>query len=59
MLAKSVSPSHIAENLSSYDLKLDSEDMKQLEALDRGYRLMKGHVFLTEGQTLEDFWDNE
>ena len=37
---------------------LTEEEMRQIAALDRNCRLIKGQVFLwKEGQTWEDLWD--
>ncbi len=38
VLAKSVKPSRIEENLKSTEIKLDAEDMRRLGELDRGFR---------------------
>lgn len=59
MLPKSVNEDRIYENLCSNRVRLDGDDMKQLAALDRGCRFIKGQFLLTEGQTVEEFWDNE
>jgi alcohol dehydrogenase (NADP+) len=59
VLPKSVNASRIAENFDSYQVKLDEDDMKQLGATERGFRFIKAKFLLTEGQTVEQFWDNE
>ena len=59
VLPKSVNLDRIAENFGSYDVKLDEDDMKQLEALECNCRFIKAQFLLLEGQTVDEFWDNE
>lgn len=38
VIPKSVNPERIEANLNIFDFKLNSEDIKQLETLDQGFR---------------------
>ena len=56
MLAKSVKPSRIEENLKATQVELDSEDMRQLRGLDKNLRFLR-FFMMKEGLTAEEFWD--
>ena len=53
------SVNHYADNLAAAaGAPLSDEDMKEIAAIDKNCRLIKGQVFLwKEGQTWEDLWD--
>ena len=59
VLAKSVKPSRIEENLKATQVELDSEDMRQLRGLDKNFRLVAGLQWMKEGMTPETFWDKK
>jgi aldehyde reductase len=59
VLAKSVTPSRIEENLKAVDVSLDAEDMRKLREVDKGMRLLQGAIFYAPGQTSDEFWDVE
>ena len=50
MLAKTVTPARITENLKSTELKLDEEDVRKIRKLERNCRLFK--VCMTVSQPL-------
>ena len=53
------SVNHYRDNLECVTVDpLTDDEMKQIAALDRNCRLIKGQVFLwKDGQTWEDLWD--
>ncbi len=55
----SVNPRHYAANLrAAAEDPLSDEEMREIAAIDRNCRLIKGQVFLwKDGQTWEDLWD--
>jgi alcohol dehydrogenase (NADP+) len=55
----SVSPSKIISNLNStISEPITDEEMRQIAAIDKNCRLIKGQVFLWEGaESWEDLWD--
>lgn len=55
----SVSLRHYAANLrAAAEDPLSEEEMREIAAIDRGCRLIKGQVFLwKDGQSWEDLWD--
>jgi alcohol dehydrogenase (NADP+) len=55
----SVNPEHYLANLEAVvSDPLTDEEMRAIEGVDRGCRLIKGQVFLwREGQSWEDLWD--
>ena len=58
MIPKSVNPDRIRENLKATEVKLDTEDLERLKALDRNLRFL-GAIMLKRGQTEEELWDVE
>ena len=54
-----VTPSRIAENLAATELRLDADDMKAIDLLDRDYRLLIGRYAFNRDQTAAQFWDGE
>ena len=48
VIPKSVTPSHIDENLAAADLSLTDEDMDAVAELDRGRRYVRGEVWALE-----------
>jgi len=59
VIPKSVTPSHIDENLAAADLSLTEDDMDAIAELDRGRRYVRGEVWALEGSpyTLDDIWN--
>jgi alcohol dehydrogenase (NADP+) len=55
----SVNPEHYLANLEAVVSEpLTDEEMRAIEGIDKGCRLIKGQVFLwREGQSWEDLWD--
>jgi diketogulonate reductase-like aldo/keto reductase len=48
VVAKSTSKVHLKENMASIELTLTDEEMKEIAALDRGYRFFRP----------EEWWEN-
>ena len=59
MIAKSVTPSRIAENFKATELKLDAEDMRRLREITINFRALSGTIFFQPDDTPETFWDVE
>ena len=59
VIPKSVTPSHIDENLAAADLSLTDEDMDAVAELDQGRRYVRGEVWALEGSpyTLDGIWN--
>jgi alcohol dehydrogenase (NADP+) len=59
VIPKSVTPSHIDENLAAADLSLTEEDMNAIAELDRGRRYVRGEIWTLEGSpyTLDGIWN--
>lgn len=59
VIPKSVTPSHIADNLAAADLSLTDADLEAIAALDRGYRYVDGTLWTMDGSpyTLANLWD--
>ena len=59
VIPKSVTPSHIDENLAAADLSLTEDDMDAIAELDRGRRYVRGEVWALEGSpyTLDGIWN--
>ncbi len=59
VIPKSVNPERLRQNLAAADLVLDTQDMADIAALDRGYRFVDGSFFTGPGSpyTLKDLWD--
>ena len=58
MIPKSVTPDRIRENLKATEVRLDTEDLQRLGALDRNVRFLSS-VMLKRGQTPDELWDVE
>lgn len=58
-IPKSVTPSHIEENLAAADLSLTDDDMEAIGELGRGRRYVRGEVWAMDGSpyTLEGIWE--
>eukprot|EP00731_Ephydatia_muelleri_P031598 Em0023g105a len=56
VIPKSVNPDRIRENLKATEVKLDTEDLQKLKALDRNLRFLSS-VMLKRGQSEEELWD--
>jgi len=58
VIPKSGNPVRQKENLAAAELRLDTVDMDQLNALDRGFRFVDGTFWTGEGSphTLESLW---
>ena len=57
MIPKSVNPDRIRENLKATEVKLDTEDLERLKALDRNFRFFKMAFFGKSTDTTEELWD--
>ena len=59
VIPKSVTPSHIDENLAAADLSLTDDDMDAIAELNRGRRYVRGEVWALEGSpyTLDGIWN--
>ena len=57
VIPKSTSKAHIINNLKSDQVKLDSEDLKEISKLDRGFRYVNGEFFVTPGNPYENIYD--
>jgi alcohol dehydrogenase (NADP+) len=59
VIPKSVTPSHIDENLAAADLSLTDDDMEAIAELDRDRRYVRGEVWALEGSpyTLDGIWN--
>lgn len=58
VLAKSVNPDRVRDNLKAVDLNLDPEDMRRLRELDQNKRFLRFFMMKT-GMTGAEFWDEE
>lgn len=58
VIPKSVTPERIKVNLSSLDLKLDDEDLREIGKLDMRYRYVDGTFWQIPGSgyTVQDIW---
>jgi len=58
VIPKSINPVRLSENYNSINIKLETDDMKVIEKLDRNHRLAKGLycVFPDGYYTLENIW---
>ena len=59
VIAKSVTPSRIAENFKATEVKLDAEDMRRLREITITFRAVHGRIFFQPNDTPETFWDVE
>ena len=57
MIPKSVTPDRIRENLKATEVRLDTEDLQRLGALDRNFRFFKMTFFGKSGITVDQMWD--
>lgn len=59
VIPKSVNPQRLQQNLTAADLVLDTQDMADIAALDRGYRFVDGAFFTGKGSpyTVAGIWD--
>ncbi|KAL5456880.1 hypothetical protein EMCRGX_G034106 [Ephydatia muelleri] len=57
VIPKSVNPDRIRENLKATEVKLDTEDLQRLKALDRNLRFFVGTFFVKKSVTIEGIWD--
>ena len=57
MFPKSVTPDRIRENLKATEVRLDTEDLQKLRALDKNLRFFNGTLFEKKSATLEEIWD--
>ena len=53
---KSVNLQRLKENLASTRIRLDDEDMKKLQSLDRNRRMLKYQFLYKKGQSDDEFW---
>jgi alcohol dehydrogenase (NADP+) len=58
VIPKSVTPSHIEENLAAAELSLTEDDMDAIAELDRGRRYVRGEFWAMEGSpySMDDIW---
>ena len=58
VIPKSVTPSHIDENLAAADLSLTDDNMDAIAELDRNRRYVRGEFWAMEGSpyTMDDIW---
>ena len=58
-IPKSVTPSHIEENLAAAELSLTEDDMAAIADLDRGRRYVRGEFWAMEGSpyTMKGIWE--
>lgn len=58
VIPKSTNPERIAQNLAATKLTLSEEDVRRIDALDRGERYVTGEFWCPEGSphTLESLW---
>ena len=61
VIPKSVTPSHIKDNLASTAFSLTDEDLQRIADLDRHYRFVDGGIWTMEGSpyTLESLWNEK
>ena len=59
VIAKSITPSRIAENFKATEVKLDAEDMRRLREITINFRAVSGIIFFQPDDTPETFWDVE
>jgi alcohol dehydrogenase (NADP+) len=59
VIPKSVTPSHIEDNLAAADVALTDEDMEAIGSVERSYRYVGGELWTIEGSpyTLAGLWD--
>ena len=57
VIPKSVNPDRIRENLKATEVKLDTEDLQKLKALDKNFRFFKMAFFGKSTDTIEQLWD--
>lgn len=57
VIPKSVTPSRIRDNFAVWTLTLSEDEMRDIAAIDRHHRLIKGVPFAVEGQDWHELWD--
>jgi alcohol dehydrogenase (NADP+) len=59
VIPKSVTPSHIDDNLAAADVQLTADDVDAIAELDRSFRYVDGSLWTMEGSpyTLAGLWD--
>ncbi|XP_065176068.1 aldo-keto reductase family 1 member A1-like [Sycon ciliatum] len=55
-IPKTVTPARLKQNLESVTVKLDDEDIKKIDGIDKDIRLLYGGWAHKKGQTAHDFW---
>ena len=56
VIPKSVHETRLRENLASLNVKLDEKDIKELDALDKGYRFITGAKFINPQKGYEEIF---
>ena len=59
VIAKTVNPDRVKENLKSTALSLDAADIEKLRSVNREERNIKGDFIFRRGETEAQFWDTE
>jgi diketogulonate reductase-like aldo/keto reductase len=59
VLSKSVNEGRIKQNLETYNVKLQQEDMTALANIGKKFRYLMMNMFYIEGMTPEKYWDGE
>ena len=59
VLPKSVNEGRIKQNLETYNVKLEAEDMTALANIGKKFRYLKMKIFYLDGETPEMYWDGE
>ncbi|XP_028416181.1 aldose reductase-related protein 1-like [Dendronephthya gigantea] len=59
VLPKSVNEGRIKQNLETYNVRLEDEDMVALANVGKKFRYLKMKIFYLEGETPEQHWDGE
>lgn len=62
VIVKSFNDERMEENIGSYDLNLDDEDMLEIEKMEE-MKIMRGEFHVNETtspyKTIEELWDDE
>ena len=59
ILPKSVNEARIKQNLETYNVKLEQEDMTALANIGKKFRYLTMQIFYLDGETPEMYWDGE